>query len=107
MRGARQVGKTYVLKLFGQQEYENWVYVNFEENQDVGGLFDRTLGPHRIIADLQILLDCKINPENTLLIFDEIQACPNALNSLKYFNEHANEYHIIAAGSLLPNFCLL
>lgn len=101
LRGARQVGKTYLLKAFGEAEYENIVWINFEQDQRVISLFKRDLDPKRIIQDLSLLLNQKINPHTTLLIFDEIQECPEALNSLKYFNEQANEYHIAAAGSLL------
>jgi predicted AAA+ superfamily ATPase len=101
LKGARQVGKTYLLKMFGQQEYQETVYINFEENKQVRHLFASNLTPKEIIKNLSLLLSQKISSKNTLLIFDEIQECPNALNSLKYFNEEANEYHIIAAGSLL------
>lgn len=99
--GARQVGKTTSLKKFGASEYLNYVHVNFENNDELKGLFEKNLDPKRIIKALSIELDANIVPEKTLLIFDEIQECPNALNSLKYFNEKANEYHICAAGSLL------
>jgi len=101
LKGARQVGKTYLLKQFGKQEYQTMVYLNFEENKEIAALFTANLDPLAIIKNLELLFQQNITPANTLLIFDEIQECPNALNSLKYFNENANQFHIIAAGSLL------
>ena len=101
VQGARQVGKTYLLKEFGAQEYSNCCYINFEEMPAVKLFFESDLKPHRILRDLGIHLEMKIDPTNTLIIFDEIQECPNALTSLKYFCEHAPEYHVVAAGSLI------
>jgi len=101
LRGARQVGKTYILKNFAQSFFENYVYVNFEETKDIKKLFETSLDPEKIVTDLSLYFDSKISPEKTLIIFDEVQDCPNALNSLKYFNEKAPHYPIIAAGSLL------
>ena len=101
LKGARQTGKTYILKEFGKFEYENVHYFNFEENPDIRTIFDLNLNPIRIIQDLSIYANSKIRPQTDLIIFDEIQASPQALNSLKYFQESANNYHIIAAGSLL------
>lgn len=101
MKGARQVGKTYILKKFAAAEYRNYVYINFEQQSEVLGFFEHNLDPHEIITKLSLYFSQPIEPEHTLLIFDEIQACPNALNSLKYFNEEANQYHIVSAGSLL------
>lgn len=101
LRGARQVGKTYLLKSFGKSHYEHIAYIDFEEEEDVRTLFDGNIKPKVILEKLGIYLKQPIKPHNTLIIFDEIQSCPNALNSLKYFYEKANEYHIIAAGSLL------
>ncbi len=101
LRGARQVGKTYLLASFGEKEYEQVAYFNFESSPKLQDLFSSGLQPLEIIKILSIELSIKIEPEKTLIIFDEIQACPAALNSLKYFNETANEYHICAAGSLL------
>ena len=101
LQGARQVGKTYILKTLGEKEYPHYVYVNFEEDPKLKGLFEDSLNPRRVLQDLSIYLNQDIQPEKTLIIFDEIQECPNALNSLKYFNEQANEFHIAAAGSLL------
>lgn len=100
-RGARQVGKTYLIQQFGKNEYENVVYVNFESTPQIASLFTQDLNPHRIVENLQFLQNTKINPEKTLIFFDEIQECAPALTSLKYFNEDANQYHVIAAGSLL------
>jgi uncharacterized protein len=101
IQGARQVGKTYLIKEFGAQEYKNCCYVNFEETPICKAFFEADLKPDRILRDLGIHLEMKIDPKNTLIIFDEIQACPNALTSLKYFCEDAPEYSVIAAGSLL------
>lgn len=101
LRGARQVGKTYILQAFAEQEYNNYIYLNFEKHKPAHSLFEKDLDPQRILKDLQIYFDKIISPENTLLLFDEIQACPNALNSLKYFCEETPEYAIVAAGSLL------
>jgi hypothetical protein len=101
LQGARQVGKTYLLKDFGAHEYKNCCYVNFEEMPACKIFFESDLKPHRIMRDLAIHLEMKIYPKTTLIIFDEIQACPNALTSLKYFCEDAPEYFVAAAGSLL------
>lgn len=101
LRGARQVGKTYLLKLFGKQEYTTTVYLNFEENPKLNDFFTPSLSPSSILEHLTIHLDQELTPDNTLLIFDEIQESSAALNSLKYFHEKANQFHIIAAGSLL------
>ncbi len=101
LRGARQVGKTHLLKQFGANEYEHCICLNFEEDPQLASFFQGKLSPERIIENLQIYTGEVIEPESTLLIFDEIQECPEALNSLKYFNEKHNEYHIAAAGSLL------
>lgn len=101
IEGARQVGKTWLMKEFGRKEYKNTVYINFDSNSVMKELFSSDLNIKRIITGIEIFSDCKINPENTLLIFDEIQEVPRALSSLKYFYEDAPEYHIICAGSLL------
>ena len=101
LRGARQVGKTYILKQFGKENYNNVAYFNFDYDQELYQLFENTKDPKRILEQLSFVNGEAIIPEKTLIIFDEIQECPNALNSLKYFNEEANEYHIISAGSLL------
>lgn len=101
LMGARQVGKTFVLKKFGQLEYANTVYLNFEDNPPLCKLFDASLDPKMILKALSIEMDSEIIAGKTLIIFDEVQECPNALNSLKYFCESAREHHIVAAGSLL------
>ena len=101
LRGARQVGKTYIIKQFGKENYNNVAYFNFDHDQELYQLFENTKDPKRILEQLSFVNGEAIIPEKTLIIFDEIQECPNALNSLKYFNEEANEYHIISAGSLL------
>ena len=99
--GARQIGKTYSLLEFGQAEYDNTAYYNFENSSDLISIFEKDLNPERIINELSIIKSITIIPEKTLIIFDEIQACEKALTFLKYVNETVNEYHIIAAGSLL------
>ena len=101
LRGARQVGKTYILKEFGQKYYDGIAYFNFDHDEDLYNLFKETKDPKRILEQLAFIYGKAILPEKTLIFFDEIQECPNALNSLKYFNEEANEYHIVCAGSLL------
>ena len=101
VRGARQVGKTWLMKEFGQTCYDSFVYFNFDEEDELKSIFEANKNPRRIIELLSIIAGEKILPGETLVIFDEIQECPEALNSLKYFKEKANEYHVIAAGSLL------
>lgn len=101
LQGARQVGKTYLLKEFGAQEYKKVCYINFEEMPNCKAFFEQDLKPHRILRDLGIHLEMQITPSDTLIFFDEIQVCPNALTSLKYFCEQAPEYSVVAAGSLL------
>lgn len=101
LKGARQVGKTWLMKEFGETCYEQYVYFNFDEEDALGSIFTSNKNPHRILELLSLISGEKILPEKTLIIFDEIQECPEALNALKYFKEKANEYHIIAAGSLL------
>jgi len=101
LRGARQVGKTYILKEFGKQEYGSVVYLNFEENPSLDDFFKQKLDPDSILSQLSLYLNRKIQPEKDFIIFDEIQESNNALNALKYFSENAPEYHIAAAGSLI------
>ncbi len=101
LKGARQVGKTYILKEFGEEQYENIAYFNFDHDETLKGLFLSTKDPKRILEQLVFATGKVIKPEKTLIIFDEIQECSDALNSLKYFQEEANEYHIVCAGSLL------
>ena len=101
LKGARQVGKTWLMKEFGAAAYEDSVYFNFDEEPELHSVFQTNKNPQRIIELLSLIAEKKIHPEKTLILFDEIQECPDALNSLKYFREKANDYHIIAAGSLL------
>ncbi len=101
IRGARQVGKTWLMKEFGKNEYAQTIYVNFESSKFLKTLFVDNFDIKRIITALQIESGQQINPENTLIIFDEIQDGEGALTSLKYFYENAPQYHIISAGSLL------
>ena len=101
IEGARQVGKTWLMKEFGQNYYDSYVYFNFDEEDELKSIFEANKNPQRIIELLSLITGERILPEKTLIIFDEIQECPEALNTLKYFKEKANEYHVIAAGSLL------
>ena len=101
IRGARQVGKTWLMKEFGKKYYKSYVYFNFDEEDELKSVFGTNKNPQRIIELLSMIAGEKILPEETLVIFDEIQECSEALNALKYFKEKANEYHIITAGSLL------
>ena len=101
LRGARQVGKTWLMKEFGRSCYENYVYFNFDEEDELKSIFETNKNPLRIIELLSMLSGNKVEPSKTLIIFDEIQECPEALNTLKYFKEKANDYHVVAAGSLL------
>lgn len=101
LQGARQVGKTYLVSEFGQKAYKEMIYLNFEQEPDLGTLFQNKLKPDRIIDNMSLYLGRKISHTDTLIFFDEIQAVPEVLTSLKYFNEETPEYHIIAAGSLL------
>ena len=101
IEGARQVGKTWLMKEFGKQAYENTVYINFDSNSRMAELFASDLDTERIIMGLELYVGHKIDPTNSLLIFDEVQDVPRALSSLKYFYEDAPQYHIVCAGSLL------
>ncbi len=101
LNGARQVGKTYILRLFGEQHYKNVVYINLESNQAASSYFSENIAPEKIIRYLEATVNEEIIPEQTLIILDEIQSSERALTSLKYFCEEAPEYHIVAAGSLL------
>ena len=101
LKGARQVGKTWLMKEFGRTAYDSFVYFNFDEEDELKSIFEVNKNPQRIVELLSLIAGEKILPERTLIIFDEIQECPSALNTLKYFKEKANDYHVIAAGSLL------
>ncbi|GHT38863.1 ATPase [Bacteroidia bacterium] len=99
--GARQVGKTYLIKEFGNKEYRQMVYVNFDDKNAPQNMFLQNFDIQRIITELEFYSGLKITPEDTLIVFDEIQSAEQGITSLKYFNENAPEYQIIAAGSLL------
>lgn len=101
VRGARQVGKTWLMQEFGKKFYEKYAYINFDDNIRMEKLFEGDFELEKIIQGLKIESGINIEPENTLIIFDEIQENPKAMKALKYFYENANEYHIISAGSLL------
>ena len=101
LNGARQVGKTYLLREFGEKYYKNTVYVNLEISREVRAYFEENLEPERILRFLEAVAGERIIPEETLIILDEIQSCEKALTSLKYFCEETPEDHITAAGSLL------
>lgn len=99
--GARQVGKTWLLREFGNAEFENVVYINFERSENLRDLFNADLDPKRLITAFELYAGTKILPENTLIILDEIQVVRGGLTSLKYFCEEAREYYLVAAGSML------
>ena len=101
IEGARQVGKTWLMKEFGTQAYAKTVYINFDSNSQMAALFAADLNVERLVMGLELYAGHKIDPANTLMIFDEVQEVPRALSSLKYFYEDAPQYHIICAGSLL------
>ena len=101
IRGARQVGKTWLMKEFGRMAYAQTVYINFDNNERMKTLFSGSFSVERIVTGLELYAGHKIDAENTLLIFDEVQEVPQALSSLKYFNEDAPQYQIVCAGSLL------
>ena len=101
IEGARQVGKTWLMKEFGRQAYADTVYINFDANSRMAELFASDLDTDRLIMGLELYAGRKIDPDNSLLIFDEVQEVPRALASLKYFYENAPQYHIVCAGSLL------
>lgn len=101
IEGARQVGKTWLMKEFGEQYYSSIAYINFDSNSQMAELFAGNLEIDRLIMGLELYIGRKIDPDNTLIIFDEVQEVPRALSSLKYFCENAPHYHIVCAGSLL------
>ena len=101
IQGARQVGKTWLMKEFGRSAYRDMVYINFDSNSGMAELFASDLNTDRLIMGIELYPGKKIDPDSTLLIFDEVQEVPRALSSLKYFYENAPQYHIICAGSLL------
>lgn len=101
LKGVRQVGKTWILKEFGNRFYDNIAYFNFDESEEYRQFFETTKDVNRILQNLMFASGQRIVPEKTLIIFDEIQDCPKAINSMKYFCENAPQYHIACAGSLL------
>jgi predicted AAA+ superfamily ATPase len=101
VRGVRQCGKTYLLKEFGSRYYEDYIYLNFEKNPNYCSIFEKDLEPTRILLEIEVLTGKKILPDKTLIIFDEIQTCKNAITSLKYFFEEKSDLHIVSAGSLI------
>ena len=101
IRGARQVGKTWLMKEFGKTAFKQTVYISFDNNQRMKELFSVDLDTTRLITGIELYAGHKIDPANTLIIFDEVQEVPAALTSLKYFNENAPEYQILCAGSML------
>nr|WP_246905993.1 ATP-binding protein [Gardnerella vaginalis] len=101
LKGVRQVGKTWVLKEFGKLYYKNIAYFNFDENKEYKQFFETTKSVERILQNLMLASGKKIEAENTLIIFDEVQDCPEVINSMKYFCENAPQYHVACAGSLL------
>lgn len=102
LTGARQVGKTYLLKEFGKMEFKDVVYLNFDSDRDIlEPIFEASISPKSIVSRIEAMKNLKIDPENTLIIFDEVQEVPRALAALKYFCEEAPEYYVAASGSLL------
>lgn len=101
LQGARQIGKTTAIRMFAQESYAHLAEFNFDKNKELKTLFERTKDIKRILQELTFFTDVPIQSEGTLIFFDEIQECEEALNSLKYFEEDAPQYHIVAAGSLL------
>lgn len=99
--GARQTGKTFIIKEFGKRYYEDVIEANFEKDGELKAIFDRSLKPSNIVTDLENYYGRRIYPKKTLIFFDEIQSCPAAVTAMKYFYEDANDYHVIGAGSLL------
>ena len=101
LRGARQTGKTWLMEAFAKQEFRDYVKIDFMFDESAQSVFQQDLDPHRIIRQIELRTGRTIDPDNTLLIFDEIQEAPRGLTSLKYFCEQAREYHIVAAGSYM------
>jgi len=101
LKGVRQVGKTWILKEFGKRYYDNVAYFNFDEHSEYKQFFETTKDVQRILQNLMLASGQKIIKEKTLIVFDEVQDCPNVINAMKYFYENANEYHVACAGSLL------
>ena len=101
LTGVRQCGKTFIIEEFGKKYFSSYVYINFEENEKAAGIFDYDFDVNRIIKELERLTKTEITPSETLLFLDEIQECPRAITSLKYFCENMSKLHVVCAGSLL------
>ncbi len=101
LKGARQTGKTWAMERFGSDNFEFTAKFDFDETQELCGVFERTRDVERLLKELALYTDVPLEAGRTLIVLDEIQACEAALNSLKYFCENAPEYHVVAAGSLL------
>lgn len=101
LQGARQIGKTWAMETFGKEDFEYCAKFDFDRQEELKSVFQNSKSPERILKELALYCDVPLTAGKTLIIFDEIQECEEALNSLKYFCEDAPEYHIIAAGSLL------
>ena len=99
--GARQVGKTWLMREFGERNYEEVAYLSFDRSKDLRSVFEQGFDVARLLANIRLATGRRVMPEKTLIILDEIQECPAAITSLKYFCEDAPEYHVVAAGSLL------
>ena len=99
--GARQVGKTYAIKQLASDRYDSLAYIDFSRDAQAAALFDASLAPTELVPKLEVFLHTSINPDRTLIVFDEVQLCERALTSLKYFCDDAPQYHVVAAGSLL------
>lgn len=99
--GARQVGKTYAIKQLASNRYDSLAYIDFSRDAQAAALFDASLAPTELVPKLEVFLHTSINPDRTLIVFDEVQLCERALTSLKYFCDDAPQYHVVAAGSLL------
>lgn len=104
IKGARQVGKSWLMVEFAKKNYDDYIYISFDKEMDAKKIFAETKDPKILLERISLYKNKPILPKKTLLIFDEIQDCPEAIGSLKYFNEEANEYHIISAGSLLGTY---
>jgi predicted AAA+ superfamily ATPase len=104
IKGARQVGKSWIMEEFAKKYYEDYIYISFDKEIESKKIFAETKDPKILLERLSLYKNKPVIPEKTLIIFDEIQECPEAIGSLKYFNEEANEYHIVSAGSLLGTY---
>ena len=99
--GARQTGKTYILEEFCKKNFNNYIYINLDKEENIGKIFEETIDPDTIIEKIEIIKNVVINPEDTIIFFDEIQVSERAITSLKYFCESKKPYKIVCAGSLL------